>query len=190
MNKLLAILLFAFFSATVLAQTTPQISTRSNIRFAKETARQAVDIEKNYPYDIAIRNAKNDTLNTANVFKKNGKPTVLLFWLTTCAPCRAEMAAISKKYEQWQEEADFNFYAISVDWPKNAQQFITRVEKSNWPFPAYHDFNREFGRIMPGNLNGLPQTFILDKNGNIAHHKKRYYFGAEDKLFELIKSLQ
>jgi len=182
MHKFLTISVLLLISATCFGQT-------SSIYYYKETSRPAEEIKSEYPYDIAIRDANSDTLNTATVFK-NGKPTILLFWLTTCAPCRAEMGAISNKYELWEKEADFNLYAISVDWPKNAEQFISRVEKSHWPFPAYHDFNREFGKIMPGALNGLPQLFVLDKKGNIVHHKRKYRPGDEEVLISWIKELQ
>ena len=181
MHKLLAPLVLTFISGALTAQ--------SNIQIYQETGRQPTEIQAEFPYDIAIRNGSNDTLNTATVFEKNGKPTILLFWLTTCAPCRAEMAAIAKKYDGWQQEKSFNMYAVSIDWPKYDEQFISRVTQSNWPFTAYHDFNREFGKIMPGNLNGLPQVFVLNKEGEIVHHKRKYFPGDEDQLFEWVKEL-
>ncbi|MEK7257038.1 MAG: TlpA disulfide reductase family protein [Bacteroidota bacterium] len=154
-----------------------------------ETSRPSDQIQKAYPFDIALRTAQGDTLNSAVAFAKNGKPTVLLFWLTSCAPCRMELNAIAQKMEGWKQQADFNFYAISVDFPKNYEAFVRRVEERKWSFPAYFDLNREFRLAMPGELNGLPQTFILDKNGNMAHHKRKYVAGDEDALFELVKSL-
>lgn len=181
MRKLLIPLVLSLLAFASLAQ--------SNIQFQMTTGRQPYEIKSEFPYDIGIRTASNDTLNTANIFVKNGKPTILLFWLTTCAPCRLEIAAIEKKYVAWQEEKPFNMYAISVDWPRNEEQFNSRVKQGNWPFPAYHDFNREFGKIMPGNLNGLPQVFVLNKNGEIVHHKKKYRPGEEDILFEWVKEL-
>ncbi len=174
--------------ALVLAVATTMVA-QSNIQFLTTTGRQPYEIKADYPYDIPIRNSANDTLNTADIFVKNDQPTVLLFWLTTCAPCRLELAAVAKKYEQWQQERPFNLYAISIDWPRNEEQFVTRVQQGNWPFPAYHDFNRDFGKIMPGNLNGLPQVFILNKEGEIVHHKKKYRPGDEDQLFDWIKAL-
>ncbi len=177
-KKLIPTILSLFLFSAIVAQT-----------YYGEMGRPAQEIESNFPYDISIRNGQSDTLNTATVFENNGKPTILLFWLTTCGPCRMEMAAISKKYDQWKNEADFNLYAISIDWPKNAQQFLNRVEQSNWPFPAYHDFNREFGKIMPGALNGLPQTFVLNEKGEIVHHKRKYRPGDEDALFGLVKEM-
>ena len=43
--------------------------------------------------------------------------------------------------------------------------------------------------VMPGELNGLPQIFILDEKGNTVYHHKRYIPGDEDELFAKIKEL-
>ena len=181
MHKLLIPFLLVLFFGQSMAQ--------SKVHYYEDKARQPNEIKSEFPYDIPIRTADNDTLNTADIFQKNDKPTLLLFWLTTCAPCRLEMKAISKKYDAWQAEKPFNMYAVSIDWPRNEEQFVSRVKENNWPFPAYLDFNREFWKIMPGRLNGLPQVFLLNKDGEIAHHKRKYRPGDEDQLFELLKGL-
>jgi thiol-disulfide isomerase/thioredoxin len=154
-----------------------------------EPARPANEIKQTYPFDIPLKTAAGDTLNSADVFEQNGKPTVLLFWLTTCMPCRHELAAIAGKFDAWQQEKSFNLYAISVDYENNFGQFVKRVEESNWSFPAWNDVNREFRLVMPGELNGLPQLFVLDKEGKIVQHKRRYRPGDEDALFEFIRSM-
>ena len=185
--------LIAFFLLSLLvnlvSQTTRTYTQESSVRVYTDVARDAGSIKAGYPYDISLRNAAGDTLSSDQVFAENGQPTVLLFWLTTCAPCRLELKAVAEKYEKWRSEADFNLYAVSIDWPHNAEAFMERVEQSGWPFPAYHDFRREFGAIMPGNLNGLPQVFILDGNGKIIHHKRKYRPGDEDAWFEVVRSL-
>ncbi len=191
MNRLSLFLLFALPGAVLFAQneTPTVINTSPRIEVYVETARQIEQIQQDFPYDITLLTAKGDTTNSTEALVKNGKPTILMFWLTTCVPCRRELTALSAKYDSWKEEADFNLYAISIDYPKNYEQFVKRVEESNWPFPAYYDLNREFGVIMPGKLNGLPQTFVLDQNGNIVLHKRRFIQGDEDALFEFVKTL-
>jgi len=154
-----------------------------------ENTRQSKDINATYPYDIDLKLADGQIIKSSDVLKDNGKPTVLMFWLTTCVPCRYEMKAVSEKYEGWQAEEDFNLYAISTDFSKNYESFVRMVEKNNWPWESMNDMNREFRRIMPGELNGLPQTFILDKDGQIAYHKRKYRSGDEDALFAKIKEL-
>jgi len=154
-----------------------------------ETSRPATMFQAEFPYDISLKDANGELIHSAALFKREDKPMVLLFWLTTCGPCRQELSAIAQKFEAWQQEADFNFYAISTDFPNRADQFYSRVRESNWPFPAYYDFNREFRLVMPGELNGLPQVFVLDKDGKIQYHKRKYLPGDEDQLLEAIKSL-
>lgn len=190
MKKSIFFVLFAAFSGLAIGQNadaSAQAAPRPRINLYVETARPVQQIDTLFPFDIALRNAAGDTLNSAQVFAKNGKPTILLFWLTTCVPCRQELAAITGKYAAWQQQADFNLYAISVDFPKNFEQFVKRVEESNWPFPAYHDLNREFRLVVPGELNGLPQVFVLDGQGKITYHTRKYRPGDEDTLFEAVK---
>ena len=86
-------------------------------------------------------------------------------------------------------KTDFDFYAISIDFSDRVEQFNTRVKESKWPFPAYFDINREFRSVMPGELNGLPQLFVLDKKGAVVYHTRRYMPGDEDKLFEALEKM-
>lgn len=146
-------------------------------------------IPTDYPYSIDLKTPDGEVINSSKIFKQNGKPSVVMFWLTTCYPCGKELIAIKEKFPQWQEEADFNLYAISTDFPKNAEKFVSRVKSGGWAFEAYHDYTRQFMKVMPGGLNGLPQVFVFDKNGDIVYHKRKYSPGDEDILFAKVKAL-
>jgi peroxiredoxin len=190
MHRFCLALAALFFSTAIFSQQQPTtVTANQGIFVITESGRRPAQIQQQFPYDISLRTAASDTLLSSQAFEKNGKPTVLMFWLTTCAPCKMELKAITAKYAQWKQEKDFNLYAISIDFPRNAEQFVKRVTEANWPFPAFHDFNREFQAVMPGNLNGLPQTFVLDKDGNIVYHSRKFIPGDEDKLFEAIQKL-
>ena len=169
----------------LLTLTTSSLSAQS--RIVTETSRAADQIKTDYPFDIDLKDANGTVINSSKLFQKDNKPTVLLFWLTTCGPCRQELTAISQKFEGWKKEADFNFFAISTDFSDRADQFYARVKESNWPFPAYYDFNREFKLVMPGELNGLPQVFVLGDDGKILYHTRKYIPGDEDRLLEAIQ---
>ena len=151
------------------------------------TSRQKKDIVQQFPHDIALKTKDGKTLNSKEILKPNGKPVVLLFWLTTCFPCMVEMKAIQKEFPNWKEKVDFDLYAISTDFEKNYEKFSRMVEDKQWPWPAYNDVNREFRQVMPGGLNGLPQSFVLDKNGEIIYHKRKYKPGDEHALFQKIR---
>lgn len=153
------------------------------------TARPEAQIVKEFPYNIDLKRADESIINSATLFKDNKKPILLMFWLTTCYPCRMELQAISSKIEGWQKEADFRMVAISMDFPYNFGNFVKRIEEGKWTFEAYNDVNREFGMAMPGNLNGLPQIFVLTPQGEIVYHTRKYVPGDEDILFSKIKEI-
>ena len=159
----------------------------SRRNYIVEQSRPANEIKADFPFDIDLKRADGSTVSSREVFKENERPVVLLFWLTTCYPCRLEMKAIEEHYAEWQKEQAFDLYAISTDFQKNFPSFTKRVDQSNWPWKSFNDYRREFRKIMPGRLNGLPQLFVLDKNGNITYHKRRYQPGDEKQLFEEIK---
>jgi hypothetical protein len=76
---------------------------------------------------------------------------------------------------------------MSEDQDKNFNAILERVRGEKWPFETYWDYNRNFGALMPGNLNGLPQTFIFDKNGKLTFSRRGYLPGYEATFFEKIK---
>ncbi len=154
-----------------------------------DPARPIGEMNTTFPYDIALKDAKGNMLNSSDILKSNGKPTVVLFWLTTCFPCRLELIAIQKEIDAWKKETDFNIVAISTDFEKNYKNFVKRVDESKWSFDAYVDVNREFRKVMPGELNGLPQSFIFDKDGEIVYHSRKYSTGDEHKLYAKIKEV-
>lgn len=163
------------------AVNTPQPATSVNT-----PVRDLSQLEKAFPYDVELIDADGKKISSKDLLK-TGKPTAVMFWLTTCGPCLRKFAAMKEKYPDWKKEADFNLVAISVDWPKNHEKFVSMTKKKDWPWPVYLDTQRDFKKLMPGNLNGLPQEFLFDKDGNIVHHKKKYVAGQEDILFEKIK---
>lgn len=168
---------------------TPATKSSNNRVSYRSRARPQEQIEQNFPYDISLKTAEGKEIPSNEVMAKNGKPTVLLFWLTTCTPCRFEMEAIKGKFPRWKEEADFNFYAISTDFERNYEAFVKMVNEKGWEWETYNDVNREFRSVMPGELNGLPQTFLLDKDGKIVYHKRKWRPGDEDVLFDKVKDL-
>ena len=75
---------------------------------------------------------------------------------------------------------------ISYDFPENYNNYVKRVAEEKWQWETFNDVRKEFGSVLPGELNGLPQVFIFDKDGAIAYQKRKYYPGDEDTLFQKI----
>jgi len=142
-----------------------------------------------FPYNITLLKPDSTAVNTKTLLK-TGKPTVLAFWLTTCMPCHLELASYSSHFAEWQKQADFNLYAISIDFQERFARVKQMAAEKKWPFPVYWDKDRAFKTVLPGGLNGLPQVFLFDKNGQIVWQHKKYSPGDEAELFAQIKALK
>ncbi len=145
---------------------------------------------KTYPYSVELKTAERETISSAKVFSKGKRPVVLVFWMTTCVPCQYELRALNEKYEEWKKLADFDLYAISMDFPRREESVYRKIASANWPWETYYDYNRAFANVMPGGLNGLPQTFLIDKNGEVVFHQRKYRMGQEEDLFNKVIDLQ
>lgn len=149
-----------------------------------------------FPFSIPLLDIDSTkVLNSKNLMaipkkEKQKRPTVIAFWLTTCRPCHQELATYTAAYPEWKKQANFNMYAISIDFPHNFRKVAPMVREKKFPFEVYWDRDQLYRTVMPGGLNGLPQVFIFDKNGKLAYKHKGFRPGDELTLFEQIKSMQ
>lgn len=94
-----------------------------------------------------------------------GKPVILNFWASWCAPCKSEMPDFEEAYKQYGEDISFlmvnmtDGYQETVD---SAKQFI---EDSGYTFPVYYDTKQEAMKAF--NVYMIPTTYFLDENGNL-----------------------
>lgn len=91
-----------------------------------------------------------------------GKPALINFWASWCAPCKQEAPELRRFAEQIGHRATL----VGVDWndrPENARAFIA---ESDWRYSVLRDSSGEVGNAY--GLNGLPTTFVLDPSGHIV----------------------
>lgn len=148
-----------------------------------------------YPYNILLTDMDSTQEFTskqvlAQPEKGPRQPIVLAFWLTTCPPCRTELSTYTANYEAWKKQANFRLLAISLDHPHRFRDIGRLAREMGFPFEVYWDVHRFFRAVMPGGLNGLPQVFIIDKEGQIAYYHKGFRPGDEQELFQKILQLQ
>jgi len=93
-----------------------------------------------------------------------GRVVVLDFWATWCPPCRAEIPdfiALQKKYAA----RGLTVIGVSVDQAglKTVKSF---ADKNGINYPVVLADNKIVDAF--GGIDGLPTTFIIDRNGNIV----------------------
>lgn len=120
-------------------------------------------------------------------FNNDGKPMIISFWATWCAPCKKELNAIAEVYEDWIKETGVKLIAISIDDSKSSSAVKPYVNSKGWEYEMYLDVNSDFKRAM--NVNMPPHTFIVDGNGNIVWQHVGYKEGDESKYIRIVKKL-
>ena len=192
MKKFLLFTLVFSFSMSSMAQmalNSPDMMSASPIKGVKTKPepRASEKVGKVFPFDIPLEDTARMVFKSEDVLQTNGKPLVLMFWLTTCGPCKLELRTLNENYEAWKKQTDFRMLAISTDWEDNWGKVVERVANEKWQFETYHDFNLEFQHILPGGLNGLPQVFVFNKQGKIIYQHRRFIPGDEVELLAKIK---
>lgn len=110
-----------------------------------------------------------------------GKIIVLNFWATWCPPCRAEIPAFKKVYDEYKDRG-VEIIGVSLD-------------QKGWdvvrPFLKQHSINypvvlggAEIARDY-GNVRSIPTTFIIDRKGKVVDS----HVGAMSEQ-QLIKSFE
>jgi peroxiredoxin len=91
-----------------------------------------------------------------------GKGVFLNFWGTWCKPCEKEMPYINRQYQIYKKQG-VEVLAVNVGEPKlSVQKFVDRFGLT---FPVVID--REDQVMDAYDIDQLPATFLIDKNGTI-----------------------
>jgi peroxiredoxin len=99
-----------------------------------------------------------------------GKVVFLNIWATWCPPCRKEMPTMENLYQKFKG-TDFVMLAVSQD-AEGAKTVVPYLREGNLTFPVLLDASGEVGQKY--GVTGLPETFIISREGHIVHHHIGY----------------
>ncbi|MBK8228662.1 MAG: TlpA family protein disulfide reductase [Flavobacteriales bacterium] len=148
---------------------------------------------------IAIQGAAQSTLPSVMVqtlegkkvdtksFSNNGKPIILNFWATWCAPCKKELSAVAEKYDEWQAKTGVKLIAVSIDDARTSARVKPYVSGQDWDYDVYLDPNGDLKRAL--NVNNVPHTFLLNGAGEIVWQHNNYEPGDENELYRKVQEL-
>ncbi len=114
---------------------------------------------------VAAQDFELPTLNGDYVRLSNyrGKVVFLNIWATWCPPCREEMPSMESLYRRLKGR-DFEMIAVSID-REGGKVVRPFAAKYGLTFPVLLDPDNKTHRLY--GLTGIPETFIIDKNGMI-----------------------
>lgn len=114
-----------------------------------------------------------------------GKIVFLNIWATWCGPCREEMPSMEKLYQDLKGR-DFEILAVSID-AQGSAAVAPFVKEHKLSFPILIDSQSKIGRLYK--TTGIPETFIIDKNGIIVSKVIGYRNWFDPEVVQTFKTL-
>ena len=122
-----------------------------------------------------------DSAQSFQLSALRGKVTIVNFWATWCAPCKAEMPALQAYYERHKGEG-LEMLAISMDDPGKLAE-VRQVAKA-YSFPIALKSEASFKGL--GRIWRMPSTFVVDRQGIL---RKNGHEGDPEVTLTLLESL-
>jgi thiol-disulfide isomerase/thioredoxin len=94
-----------------------------------------------------------------------GKYVLIDFWASWCGPCRRENPNVVKTYAAYKDKG-FEIYGVSLDQDREA--WLKAIEKDQLVWKHVSDLKYwSSAGAQAYQVNSIPQTFLLDKEGRI-----------------------
>lgn len=91
-----------------------------------------------------------------------GRPVLINLWASWCPPCRAEMPAIQKVYEEYASQG-FVVLAVNTAYQDDQAKALEFAEELGLTFPILWDLDGTTSNQY--HLRALPTSFFIDANG-------------------------
>lgn len=97
-----------------------------------------------------------------------GRPVLIAFWATSCAPCVEELPDLIRLYRELLPRG-FEMIAVAMpyDPPLQVQNFVRR---NAVPYPVALDVRGEVARAF-GGIDFVPTAFLLDPGGAVLYRQ-------------------
>jgi thiol-disulfide isomerase/thioredoxin len=96
--------------------------------------------------------------------KLKGNAVLVNLWATWCPPCRAEMPAIDKMYQEYKDQG-FIVLAVNMTYQDDPANIAPFIQKYNLTFPILLEETGDVGAAYQ--LRSLPSSYFINRAGVI-----------------------
>ena len=111
--------------------------------------------------DFSLRTHAGEIITLSNL---RGQAVLVNLWATWCPPCRAEMPAMQKLYDEYKDQG-FVVLAVNMTYQDNPQAVLPFMQEYNLNFPIL--FEQTGDMAGKYELRSLPSSFFIDRDGII-----------------------
>ena len=121
---------------------------------------------------------------TVSLSDLRGQVVMINFWATWCGPCRKEMPLLDAIYQRYNR-LGFTLLGVNVEEdPSGADEYLAETPVS---FPILYDRSNSVSKLY--DVNAMPSTVIVDREGNVRFLHKGYQTGYENEYQDQIRAL-
>ena len=131
--------------------------------------------------DFALKSSTGDNLRLSEY---RGDVVMVNFWATWCGPCRQEMPLLDELYSRY-ERVGFSLLGVNID--DDSRKAMNMVSELGVSFPVLFDARKEVSKLYE--VEAMPVTVLIDREGTIRYVHHGYKPGYEDKYLDQIRSL-
>ena len=99
-----------------------------------------------------------------------GKPIVLNFWASWCAPCKEELPLLENTWKRMQAQGKDVIF-LGIDFEETNSTAISFLRQNNVTYPAVLDANGSVA--LKYGITSLPDTIFIDRNGTVISKVSR-----------------
>lgn len=131
--------------------------------------------------DFTLKSTQGQNLKLS---EQRGNIVVINFWASWCGPCRQEMPILEKFYTKYQD-LGVDVWGVNVEQENQAgHDFLADLQLT---FPIFFDQTNKISATYQ--VEAMPSTIIVDRDGKIRYAFKGYKKGYEKKYAKAIKQL-
>jgi thiol-disulfide isomerase/thioredoxin len=136
------------------------------------------------PEKIAQAEMENLDRTTTKITDRKGKVLLLNLWATWCGFCREEMPILVKMQNE-HRDAGFEVLGLNVD-DESIDQVNQFAQEMNLNYPlVWSDESTTLELLKVSKFKGIPQSFIVDREGNL----RGVFTGADPKNLKKMEKL-
>jgi thiol-disulfide isomerase/thioredoxin len=98
-----------------------------------------------------------------------GKPLILNFWATWCAPCVEEMPMLDAFYKQ-NTAKGWQMVGLAIDQPSSVRKFLDKTAVT-YPIGLAGFGGTELTKALGNTAGGLPFSLLFDKDGRVRQRR-------------------
>lgn len=103
-----------------------------------------------------------------------GRVVLINFWASWCIPCEQEAPHLEAT---WRAFKDRGVVFLGVDWVDNHADALAYLKRFDITYANGPDIGTKIGPLY--RITGVPETFIVDQEGNVVFFKASPIFQAE-----------